>query len=91
MKPLNDYIFIELDKKEKLAESTSGILIPTDSIAREGAVLGTVIELGPGVEGVIVGMRVMFNENQFDHLFVNQETKQDVVVGKIAGIYAYAE
>lgn len=86
MKPLNDYIFIEKDSA--ITETSSGIIL-AESIERQGAATGTVIEVGPDVTGIEKDAKVVFNEHQYDLLFVHKEHKTDIMVGKIAGIYAY--
>ena len=86
MKPLNDYIFIEKDNVENV--TSSGIIL-SGEIQKEGAATGTIIDIGPDVEGIEVGKKVVFNEHQYDLLFVHKEHKTDILVGKKPGIYAY--
>ena len=84
MKPINDYLFIE---KEPIKDTTEYGLYVGD-LSKEGAATGTVYAVGPDVQGITVGAKVVFNEHQYDLLFKNKANGTDILVGKKAGIYA---
>lgn len=87
MKPFGDYIFIEKDGVK--TETASGIVLSAEAAKREGAASGTIIEVGPEVKDLKPGTKVVFNEHQYDLLFIHKDTKNDILVGKKPGIYAY--
>ncbi len=88
MKPLGDYILIN-KRKESEKTLASGIIL-TNEVDVEGASEGIIEALGPDVEGLTIGQKVIFNEHQFDRL--QAFGTYDILVGKKTSIYAtYAD
>lgn len=91
MNPLGDYVFIRKSTLVVDKASESGILLP-DSVVdnEEKATEGTIEGIGPDVQGLEIGQRVLFNEHQYDTL--KNGNGYCIMVGKKTSIYAtYAD